>query len=488
MFPDTFLWGGDISAAQCEGAWDADGRAPTETDFMTLGAANRRRCVTYRAADGTPGEMPVTITGRLPKGARYEIRPDVVYPNHTAVDFYHHYEEDIALLADMGFKALNLTISWARVVPRGIAGGVNERGVAFYRKVLEACRAHGIEPIVTLYKYDMPVWYIEELGGWEDRRLIDEFVAFSEVCFKEYGDLVKYWITFNEINALVVIAARSDNSEDIPAYYTQLHHQLVASARAVRLAHELNPKFLVGSMNCGMLTYPFTCDPADVALNQRTMQHKLFYTSDVQARGYYPSYAKRIWDDLGISLDITEQDRSDLRAGTADFFAFSYYSSNCVSADPEAADQVMGNLASGKRNPHLITSDWGWQIDAEGFKILMHTLYDRYQLPLLVVENGLGAYDKLEEDGRVHDPYHIAYMREHIKKMGEAIDEGVEVLGYTMWSCIDLCAASTGEVSKRYGFIYVDVDDEGNGSYRRVRKDSFFWYQRVIASNGERLD
>lgn len=485
-FCKNFLWGGDISAAQCEGAWDEDGRAPTETDFMTLGSARKRRELTYRNADGSEGRMPVMITGQLPEGAKYAILENEHYPNHTAIDFYHHYKEDIALFAEMGFKTLNISLSWARIIPHGIRNGVNASGVEFYRDVLKECQKYGIEPIVTLYKYDMPVYYIEEMGGWTNRALIDEFVEFCRVCFTEYKDLVKYWITFNEINMFMMISQELPNGKEKQANYLQMHNQLVASARAVQLAHEISPAYKVGSMNCGMFTYPLTCAPQDVTANQKHMQDIFYYSSDVQARGYYPSYSERIWKENGIALDISEQDEADLLAGKVDYFAFSYYCTNCITLQ-QGVEETMGNLSMGVKNPYLSASDWGWQIDAEGLKYALHELNDRYQLPLMIVENGLGAHDTLEADGTIHDPYHIDYMRAHIEKMREAVEEGVALIGYTMWSCIDLCAASTGEVSKRYGFVYVDVDDEGHGSMKRYRKDSFWWYKKVIASNGEDL-
>lgn len=481
-FPKNFLWGGDISAAQCEGAWDRDGRGPTETDYMTVGGPGRPREITYQNPDGSFGRVPVMITGKLPEGARYAIEPGVHYPNHEAIDHYHHMEEDIAYFGEMGFKALNLTISWARIYPKGSKNGVNPEGVAFYRRELEECRRWGIEPIVTLYKYDMPVWYIEEMGGWDSRALIDEFVEFARVCFEEYKDLVKYWITFNEINIEVMIAR---SPSDMKANLIRLHHQLVASAKAVRLAHEINPACQVGSMNCGVTTYPLTCDPEDQYANLAHKQEIFYYSSDTQARGYYPSYAKRIWRQCGIDGSLFDADREILREGKADYFAFSYYSTNCWTVHIEDAEQTGGNIAGGAKNPYLKASDWGWQIDATGLKTMLHELYDRYQMPLLIVENGLGAHDTLEADGSVHDPYHVEYMAAHIRAMSEAVDEGVDLIGYTMWSCIDLCAASTGQVSKRYGFIYVDMDDEGNGTMKRYKKDSFYWYKRVIESNGE---
>lgn len=485
-FPKDFLWGGDISAAQCEGAWDEDGRVPVEMDYMTTGSAKKPRYVTYRTADGKIGKKPVMITTKIPDGAKYATLDGEKYINRTGIDFYHHYKEDLALFGEMGFKALNLTVSWARIYPHGSADGVNRAGVEFYRNVLTECRKNGMEPIVTLYKYDMPVYYTEEMGGWGNRRLIDEFVEFARVCFEEYRDLVKYWITFNEINMLLMISANSDHTEK-QRLYTELHHQLVASAKTVVLAHEINDDFLVGSMNCGFVSYPLTCDPNDVLLNQKNVQEKFYYSADVQARGAYPGYAKRIWKEYGVEPDITDEDRQVLKAGKVDYFAFSYYNTNCITSHSDVEDSVVGNISLGKRNPYLKASDWGWQIDPVGLRYFLNELYDRYQMPLMIVENGMGAHDTLESDGTVHDPYHIEFMREHIKSIGRAIDDGVDLLGYTMWSCIDLCAASTGEITKRYGFIYVDVDDEGNGSCRRYKKDSFYWYQRVIETNGKDL-
>lgn len=485
-FPKDFLWGGDISAAQCEGAWNEGGKSPVEVDFMTLGAAKRSRQVTYRMEDGSYGYVDAMITAKLPKGAKYATIDGEVYPNRTGIDFYHHYKEDIGYFGKMGFKALNLSISWARIYPYGAKSGVNKEGVEYYRSVLEECRKNGIEPIVTLYKYDMPVYFIDEMGGWSNRQLIDEFVEFARVCFTEYKDLVKYWITFNEINILLLLVGAADN-EQRSRNFTELHHQLVAAANAVKLAHEINPENKVGSMNVGMVNYPLTCDPEDILLCQKKMQDGIFYSADVQARGAYPSFAKRIWKENGVELNITEEDKKILKEGKADYFAFSYYNTNCVTTHKDVEDSVLGNISIGKQNPYLSASDWGWQIDPTGLKYYLHELYDRYQMPLLIVENGMGAYDKLEEDGSVHDPYHVEYMRAHIVKMKEAVEEGVDLIGYTMWSCIDLCAASTGEVSKRYGFIYVDVDDQGNGTFKRYKKDSFDWYKKVIASNGEDL-
>lgn len=484
-FPKEFLWGGDISAAQCEGAWNIDGRTPTETDFMLCGSAKEPRMITYQNDDGTYGRIPAMVIAKLPKGAKYALIEGEHYPNHEAIDFYHHYKEDIAYFGEMGFKALNLSISWARIYPKGMKNGVNSKGVEFYRNVLQECKNHGIEPIVTLYKYDMPVYYIEEMSGWSNRKLIDEYVEFTRVCYEEYKNLVTYWITFNEINIITMLAGLyGSNAKDS---FIELHHQLLAAAKSVQLAHSINPKNKVGSMGCGTVTYPFTCDPKDVIENQKQMQRLFYYSSDVQARGYYPSYAERIWNEYGVKLEITEEDKKDLLAGKSDYFAFSYYSSHCVTTHKDEG-KTSGNMLSGIKNPYVSASEWGWQIDPTGLRFALNEIYDRYQMPLLIVENGLGAIDTLEADGSVHDSYHIEYMREHIKAMKEAVEiDCVDLMGYTMWSCIDLCAASTGQISKRYGFIYVDVDDKGNGTFKRYKKDSFDWYKRVIETNGEEL-
>lgn len=486
-FPKNFLWGGDISATQIEGAWNEDGKSPVETDYA-VGVTRKEgvRYSWYRLPDGTEGKAHI-MSGHLPKGARFIMKDGLHYPNHTATDFYHHYQEDIGLLAEMGFKALNITVSWARIYPNGVSGGVNPKGVEFYRNVLLECRKHHIEPIVTFYKYDMPAFYIDQWGGWSNRKLIDEFVTFCKLCLKEYKGLAKYWNTFNEINVPFLMCLRGDASqEDIQLTYEELHNQLVASARVVKLAHEIDPENKVGCMCCGIFAYPATCDPKDFLLMQRTAQKCFYSCSDVFVQGYYPAYALRIMEEQGVKLEISEADKADLMAGKVDYMAFSYYSSNTVTTHTQG-EQTAGNMMAGGKNPYLEASAWGWQIDPTGLKRALHELYDRYQLPLLIIENGLGAEDTLEPDGSIHDPYRIEYMSKHIAAMKEAVEEGVDLFGYTMWACIDLISASTGELRKRYGFIYVDADDEGNGTFKRYKKDSFDWYKRVIETNGEEL-
>lgn len=478
-FPENFLWGGSISATQAEGAWDEGGKSPVQVDYGDPGTTSSIRRIHYRKADGTRGTM--TQFEHLPEGASYELFDDVRYTNHTAIDFYHRYKEDIALFAEMGFKTFNTTISWARIYPRGTEGGVNKEGLAFYRGVFEECRKYGIDPVITLYKYDEPTYFDEAFGGWKDRRMIDEFAAFAKTCFIEYKDLVNKWLTFNEINVLAYIQHGA-------ALYTELHHQMVAAARAVKAAHEIDPNIKVGCMVAGLCSYPLTCDPEDVIANYEQFQDGFCYYADTMVRGHYPPYAPRIWKKAGVSLNITEQDKADLLEGKADFLAFSYYSSTVTTTHRDELERTAGNLSGGVKNPYLKASDWGWQMDAVGFRYFLHVLNDRYQVPLFDVENGLGAYDTVESDGSVHDDYRIAYLRDHIRNMKQAVEEGVNLFGYTTWGPIDLVSFSTGQMDKRYGFIYVDRNDKGEGDLHRSKKDSFYWYKKVIASNGEDLD
>ena len=486
-FPENFLWGGDISANQAEGAWNEGGKSPNESDYTTVGTKDRPRMIFFQNPDGSVGQTPM-FRRDIPAGARYILKDGEYYPNHRASDFYHHYREDIAWFAEMGFKALNLTISWARILPNGVKGGPNQEGIDFYRSVLTELKEKEIEPIVHLYKYDMPAFYVEQVGGWAARSMIEEFRTFSKICFEEFGDLVTYWNTFNEINILQVMAYMQRDPVRIQRFYQELHHQLVASAEVTAMGHEMNPNFKIGCMVSGIVPYPLTCDPKDQLLCQSSQQTLFFYAADVFVRGRYPSYAKRVWRDLGITLEITTEDLEALRRGTVDFLSFSYYMSLVISThEDDGHEKSDGNLVTGLRNPYLDYSEWNWAVDPDGLKYFLHQMYDRYQIPLLNIENGLGAADVLEEDGTVHDPYRIDYHRRHVLAMSEAIDEGVDLIGYTTWGCLDLIAFSTGEMSKRYGFIYVDADDFGNGSYRRYKKDSFYWYKKVCESNGEVL-
>lgn len=478
-FPDDFLWGGSISASQAEGAFDEGGRSLTQVDFADCGSAKSNRKVHYRAADGSHKTM--AQFDHLPEGAKYELFDDTYYPNHLGIDFYHRYKEDIALFAEMGFKALNTSISWARILPHGAHGGVNPEGVAFYRNVFLECRKHGIKPMVTLYKYDEPVCLEETYGGWGNREMIGEFLAFARVCFTEYHDLVGRWLTFNEINVLPY--ARQD-----AMCLTELHHQMVAAARCTCLAHEIDPECEVGCMIAGMCAYPLTCDPLDVMASYKQFQDSFGYCADTMVRGAYPSYARRLWAERGAHIDITSEDAAALREGKADFLAFSYYNSSVTTTHKKESETAEGNLTCGIKNPYLASSEWGWQMDPVGFRLFLHQIYDRYQIPLFCVENGLGANDHPGPDGAIHDAYRIAYMRDHICNMRQAIDEGVDLIGYTVWGPVDIVSFTSGQMSKRYGMIHVDLSDDGRGDMHRTKKDSFYWFKKVIASNGADLD
>ena len=488
-FPEGFLWGTSISACQAEGAWDEDGKTPVRSDFALATQPGSMAQVTYRMPDGTTGSTVQMLP--LPVGARLECDPAAHYPTHQAADFYHHWREDLSLFAEMGFTTFNTSISWARIYPHGLEGGVNKAGVAYYRAMFEECRRLGIDPVITLYKYDEPICLEERYGSWRNRAMIDEYVGFATTCIEEFGDIVTKWLTFNEINCLLLGVVLGGISEGQEAFEI-LHNRMVAAARVVQAAHKLRPGTKVGTMLCSISSYPGTPDPNDALLTQQQFQDGFCYCGDTMMRGRYPSFAQRLWNERHVKLNVTPEDAEDLERGAADFLAFSYYASSVVSTHP-TGDEVSGNLMGGERNPYLTYSDWGWGMDPVGFRYILNELWDRYQKPLFDVENGLGAYDKVEHDENgnevVHDPYHIEYLRSHIEEMRKAVNEdGVGLFGYTTWGGLDLVSYSTNQMNKRYGFIYVDMDDEGNGDFHRIRKDSFYWYKQVIKSNGADLD
>lgn len=476
-FRNDFLWGGATAANQFEGAWDADGKGPSTSDMCTNGSREQPKRITRQWEEGT------------------------IYPSREASDFYHHYKEDIALMAEMGFKTFRLSIAWTRIFPTGMEERPNEAGLAFYDRVFDECRKYGIEPLVTISHYEMPYALVEAYNGWESRECICYFMNYCRTIFERYQHKVTYWLTFNEINAgtmpmgnvmsLGTVKGYTGTILDFPdnlqVRFQALHHQFVASAKAVKLAHEEYPQFKMGNMICFITMYPLTCAPADMLKAQQEMQIKNWFCSDVQVRGEYPYYAERYFEENGIHIKMEDGDREILKEGCVDFYTFSYYMSNCVSEAP-GAEVGEGNLTGGLKNPYLEASDWGWQIDPQGLRYTLNEIYSRYQIPMMVVENGLGAYDRLEEDGSIHDTYRIDYLRRHIAQMKEAVSDGVELWGYTPWGCIDLVSASQGEMAKRYGFIYVDKYDDGTGTLERKRKKSFSWYQKVIASNGEDLE
>lgn len=475
-FPKGFFWGGATAANQLEGAWNVDGRGPSVDDHFLGGSVD------------TPREITVSID------------PERFYPNHDGIDFYHRYESDIALFAEMGFTMFRMSIAWSRIFPTGMEEEPNEAGLAFYDRVFDCCRAHGIEPLVTLSHYEMPYALVEKYNGWESRELIALFERYARCVLDRFHEKVTYWLTFNEINLGASAAGALFETSMIRGFegpgsavvvtpqqcYQALHHQFVASGRVVRYAHQNYPALKMGNMDCFILSYPATCDPADVWANELEMNRMNWYCSDVQVRGAYPFYARRYWREHGIELDVREGDLADIADGKIDFYTFSYYMSNTVTTH-EGAEMTGGNMVSGGKNPYLESTDWGWQIDPTGLRYALNQIYARYQIPLMVVENGMGALDEVvEEDGekRVHDQYRIDYLEKHVRAMGEAVDDGVDLIGYTWWGPIDLVSAGTGEMRKRYGFIYVDKHDDGTGDYSRIRKDSFYAYQKIIANNG----
>ena len=473
-FPENFLWGGATAANQCEGGYLDGNKGLSTVDVIPSGE----------------DRFPV-MKGKLKMVTCDE---EHYYPSHEAIDFYHRYKEDIKLFGEMGFKTFRLSISWARIFPNGDDEVANEEGLMFYESLFDECLKYGIEPLVTITHFDVPMHLVETIGSWRSRKMVEHYERLCTTLFNRYKDKVKYWLTFNEINMLLhlpFIGAgltfdEGENEEEIK--YQAAHHQLIASAKATEIAREINPNFRIGCMLAGASTYANTCAPEDV-WKSITRDRENYFFIDVQSRGEYPNYAKKMFERNNINLNMEDKDEEILRNNTVDFISFSYYASRLTSADPNVNTKTSGNVFPTLRNPYLKASEWGWQIDPLGLRITLNALYDRYQKPLFIVENGLGAVDILDKDGYVEDDYRIEYLREHIKAMKAAINEdGVELMGYTPWGCIDLVSASTGEMKKRYGFIYVDKDNEGKGTLARSKKKSFYWYKKVIASNGEELD
>lgn len=487
-FAKDFLWGGATAANQIEGGWDADGKGVSTADCNTRGSRQKMRCATYQLPNGEV-EAKRMFAMNTPEGAQFGCFDGYDYPSHKASDFYHHYKEDIALMAEMGFKVFRLSINWTRIFPNGYDEAPNEAGLAFYDSVFDELHKYGIEPLVTLSHYETPVALTNRWGSWADARTIDCFLRYVKTVGERYKGKVKYWLTFNEINVLGFAAWMEAGvpSTDPQTIANTAKHQLLASARAVKLLHSIDSANQVGNMIAYNCYYPFSCNPDDV-LEVWKRGNGLYFYCDVQARGYYPAYQLKKYEREGIDFSLTQQEKADLLEGTVDFISFSYYMSMAISTAPAEGSAQGGNMMMGVKNPHLATSEWGWQIDPTGLRLSLDWLYDRYQKPLFIVENGLGAADTKEADGSIHDFYRIDYLRSHIAAMKAAVEEdGVELMGYTSWGCIDLISASGGEMAKRYGYIYVDADDEGNGTYERSRKDSFYWYKKVIATNGEDL-
>lgn len=464
-FPKEFLWGGATAANQCEGAWNEDGKGASIQDYMPHG---------------------------IMQG------PSEVIDKHNlkleGIDLYHHYKEDIALFAEMGFKVYRMSIAWSRIFPNGDDEKPNEKGLEFYDNVFDECKKYGIEPLVTLSHYETPYHLAKKYDGWRSRDLIGFYEKYVRTVFTRYKGKVHYWITFNEINSIwhfplmgagILTQKNLLKAQDL---YQAAHHELVASALATKIGHEIDSENKIGCMVLGLTSYPRTCNPDDVIATMEESKRGYFF-ADIHMRGYYPSYALKMMEKEGVVLDATDEDLEMLK-NTCDFLSFSYYMSKCIASNPEQYEKGKGNLTTGVKNPYLQESQWGWQIDPKGLRYLLNTYYDRYQKPLFIVENGLGAKDTLlseEKDGYwVEDDYRIQYMNDHLAQVSKAIeDDGVEVMGYTSWGCIDLISASTAEMKKRYGFIYVDRNNDGTGTFKRYKKKSFYWYKNVIETNGK---
>lgn len=467
QFPKEFLWGGAVAANQCEGAYNEDGKGLSIQDVMPHGIK------TPHTDLPTPDNMKL-----------------------IGIDFYHRYPEDIKLLAQMGFKTFRTSIAWSRIFPQGDDLEPNEKGLAFYDRLFDECHKYGIEPLVTLSHYETPLHLAKKYDGWVNRELIAFYERYVRTVFARYKDKVKYWLTFNEINSVLHEPFMSGgiytpkdqlSKQDL---YQAIHHELVASALATKIGHEMMPNAKIGCMVLSMPTYPLTPNPDDVIAVMKA-DHMNYFFGDVHVRGAYPGYMKRYFQENHIELKMEKED-TEILNNTVDFVSFSYYMSVCETADMTKKIKGEGNLMGGIANPYLPASDWGWQIDPQGIRYVLNMFWDRWQKPLFIVENGLGAVDELVDDGQgsktVHDAYRISYLKKHLIQVGEAIADGVDVMGYTTWGCIDVVSASTAELKKRYGFIYVDRHDDGSGTLARYKKDSFFWYKDIIASNGVKLE
>ncbi|MDR3021532.1 MAG: 6-phospho-beta-glucosidase [Clostridiales bacterium] len=474
-FPKEFLWGGAIAANQAEGAFDKGGKGLTIADVLPGGKGRLKMIM-----DSVDLEIDKT---------KY------TYPNHEGIDFYHRYKEDIALFAEMGFKVFRLSISWARIFPNGDQSQPNEEGLKFYDDVFDQLKEYNIEPLVTMSHYEMPLNLAKKYGGWKNRKLIAFFENYAKVLFNRFKNKVKYWLTFNEINSAFMMpimslgfSADRKTVHGMQCILQGLHHQFVASALVVQHCHAIISDAQIGCMQIFAPVYPYSSNPDDVLTALQEDQIFNYYCTDVQVRGKYSSFCQRLYSQCGTRPEIVKGDLEIIAKGKVDFISFSYYMSRTEKAEKNPLETGMGNMLSGVKNPYLQASDWGWEIDPVGLRVILNQVYDRYQIPLFIVENGLGATDKVQADGTINDDYRIDYFRTHIQALGSAIADGVQVLGYTSWGCIDLVSAGTGEYSKRYGFVYVDKHDDGSGTMKRLRKKSFYWYKKVIQSNGQNLD
>lgn len=479
----SFLWGGATSSFQVEGGYQEGGRGLSTHDYETDGSVQNPRAITYRLPDGTVGRAKSSFFDPedLPDGAVPCFLDDCYYPSHKAVEHYHHWKEDIKLMAGMGANVYRFSICWSRIFPTGEEDQPNEAGLKFYQDMIAEMEKYGMEPLITIHHDELPIYLAERYDGWSSRHTIDCYMKYCKVLFERFGKKCRYWITFNEINAVRGFVACGTHKCDNQTHYHAVHNMFLASAKAVKLGHEMMPGAQFGAMYASSALYPATCKSEDVFAHMQKRRETYFFI-DVMARGYYPSYTKDVFARRGVTLHTEPEDEEILRAGTIDYISFSYYRSNVISTE------TVSNVISGDPNPYLEVTPWGWPVDPLGLRYVLNEFYDRYQKPLFIVENGLGAVDKIEADGTIRDDYRIEYLRDHLKEMMKAINEdGVECLGYTMWGPMDLVSLTTGEMKKRYGFIYVDMDDKGNGTLERRKKKSYDWMAEVIATQGESL-
>ncbi|MFC4802835.1 glycoside hydrolase family 1 protein [Neobacillus sp. GCM10023253] len=473
-FPEGFLWGGATAANQIEGGFREGNKGLNISDVLP-GGKERLKIL-------------------MSPGFNFEIDHEKYrYPNHEAIDFYHRYKEDIALFAEMGFKVFRMSIAWTRIFPNGDELEPNEAGLAFYDRVFDELHKYGIEPVVTISHYEMPLHLVKEYGGWRSRQVVTFFERYATALFNRYKDKVKYWMTFNEINGAlkmpIMSMGFSPRNEEVRYQQTfqAFHHQFVASAIAVKACKQIIPDAKISCMILFAPVYSYDSNPENVLFALKEEELFNYFCADVHVRGEYPAFIQRFFKEHSVELEIQDGDLELIKEGTVDYIGLSYYMSRTDKKVKAEEEKANGNIVGGVKNPFLKASDWGWEIDPVGLRISLNRLYGRYQVPLFVVENGLGAYDQVEEDGTINDNHRIDYLREHIKAMGEAIEDGVELMGYTSWGCIDLVSMSTGQMSKRYGFIYVDKHDDGSGTLERKPKKSYHWYKNVIATNGEQL-
>lgn len=482
-FDVDFLFGGAISAAQADGGYAQDGKGLDTQNIRYFNPSWNRAERDHN--------RNINMTSERFNAALHNIEA-VNYPFTRGIDFYNRYSDDLALMEEMGMKIFRTSIDWSRIFPNGDDEHPNPQGIKFYIDLFDECHKRGMKVFATMLHYNIPVNLVTEYGGWKNRILVDFYLRYARVLFDKLGDRVDFWLPFNEINAgkfnpyngVCVIKDQEDHYES--AIFQCLHHQFIANALTIKLAREILPQARIGGMIARFTTYPATCKPEDVLETMHKEQYANYFYTDVMVRGEYPAYMQRYFNDNGIRIHKESDDDEILRNNTVNFLSFSYYMSMVATTD-KTWETTGGNLVSGNKNPYLKASDWGWQIDPIGLRITLNQFYDRYRIPLFIAENGIGATDILESDHRIHDPYRIEYLRQHVLQMKEAVIDGVELLGYTMWGIIDIVSCGTIEMSKRYGVIYVDLDDEGKGSYQRYKKDSFYWYQKCIASHGEDL-